>query len=181
MKLNLGFATVAAVGIGASFELSAGTLTVPTDFPKIQGAINAAVGGDVISVEPGLYVEAISFLGKGITVQSTQGPQNTTIQSPNSGTPVVTFNTSEPATAALEGFTLRGGSVGVRIDRCIPVVRNNIIKQNGTGLSFNFASPLIQGNTIVSNTPSGGLALVGSCTAQIIGNDISYNTDTGSG
>ena len=55
----------------------ADTITVhpdgpPTaDYATIQAAIAAADDGDCITVEPGTYVENIDFLGKAITVQST--------------------------------------------------------------------------------------------------------------
>ena len=57
----------------------ADTFTVPTDFATIQEAIDAAVDGDCINVEPGTYVENIDFMGKAITVQSTDGEDVTII------------------------------------------------------------------------------------------------------
>ena len=50
----------------------AGTIEVPNDFGTIQAAINAAGDGDVVVVAPGNYNEAINFIGKAITVQSSQ-------------------------------------------------------------------------------------------------------------
>ena len=61
-----------------SLAVVADTFTVappgtPADFETIQEAIDAAVDGDCINVEPGTYVENIDFMGKAITVQSTGG------------------------------------------------------------------------------------------------------------
>ncbi|MCH8913306.1 MAG: hypothetical protein IIA33_07020, partial [Planctomycetes bacterium] len=50
---------------------SAGIITVPGDYPTIQAAINASQDRDEVVVSPGTYFENISFVGKDITVRST--------------------------------------------------------------------------------------------------------------
>lgn len=45
------------------------TLLVPKQFPTIQAAVDAAVGGDVVSVGPGVYAESVSIVGKAITLR----------------------------------------------------------------------------------------------------------------
>ena len=63
----------------------AATIHVPADWPTIQAAINVAVGGDEIIagdeniVAPGTYFENINFLGKAITLRSSDGPLMTII------------------------------------------------------------------------------------------------------
>ncbi|MEZ5325625.1 MAG: LamG-like jellyroll fold domain-containing protein [Verrucomicrobiales bacterium] len=57
------------------------TLLVPTDFPGIQLAIDAAASGDTILVEPGSYTGAINFLQKDIELRSLGGPDNTILVS----------------------------------------------------------------------------------------------------
>ncbi len=61
------------------FDFSGVTISVPGDFGTIQEAINAAQGVDCILVSPGTYVENIDFLGKAITLKSTDGSEVTTI------------------------------------------------------------------------------------------------------
>jgi len=52
----------------------AATISVPTDQPTIQAAIDYELSGDVIEVAPGTYSESIDFLGKAITLRSVNGP-----------------------------------------------------------------------------------------------------------
>ena len=57
-----------------------GTLNVPDSFSTIQAAIDAAFfPGDVVLVAPGVYQENLTFLGKTITVRSSDGPAVTVI------------------------------------------------------------------------------------------------------
>src|SRR5213080_499591 len=52
---------------------------VPGDQPTIQAAIDAAVDGDVVAVDPGTYQENINLEGKAIKIASTSGPSGTII------------------------------------------------------------------------------------------------------
>ncbi|MFQ5530634.1 MAG: hypothetical protein ACE5FP_09870, partial [Gemmatimonadota bacterium] len=55
-------------------------INVPGDQPTVQDGINAAVSGqDEIVVAPGTYLETIDFLGKAITLRSSDGPEVTII------------------------------------------------------------------------------------------------------
>src|SRR5262245_51847091 len=56
-----------------------GTGTQSDPFCSIQDGIEAAVDGDLVLVAPGIYSEILSFLGKAITVASSDGPAVTTI------------------------------------------------------------------------------------------------------
>ena len=66
------------------------------------------------NVEPGTYLENIDFLGKAITVQSTDGEDVTIIDGSACTTgpdtcSVVTFANGESENSVLDGFTVTGG------------------------------------------------------------------------
>jgi hypothetical protein len=86
----------------------------PADFDNIQAAVNDCNVGDIIIVQPGLYLENINFLGKNITLTSTE-PNNpdivaSTIIDGNEAGSVVTFAGTESADCLLAGFTITRGT-----------------------------------------------------------------------
>ncbi|HEV2414781.1 MAG TPA: right-handed parallel beta-helix repeat-containing protein, partial [Candidatus Dormibacteraeota bacterium] len=203
-SFTTGFALVAFAGfLGAVPVAASSVLEVPIAFPTIQAAINAAVNGDTVLVDPGTYVENIDFKGKLITVQSAKGPSVTTIDGGNVA-PVVNFSTSETAAAVLQGFTIQHGNAtatfgyegaGVHINSASPTVEGNVITANvscadGAGISIAFASPVIRDTTINGNSKQpgcsgqggGGIYVRGAAGAQIIHNTITNNSsDFGGG
>jgi hypothetical protein len=182
---------------GRAVTLSADVINVPADQPAIQAAIAAAAGGDTVLVAPGTYVENLNFLGKAITVTSSQGPLVTVIDGNQSGS-VVTFNSGEGPSSSLNGFTIRNGKAGgpalrgggIRIENASPTITGNIIANNsagdgGGGISSSFGSPLIQGNTIADNgqivgwsggVGGGGVSVVGASSARLVNNAIVGNS-----
>ncbi len=102
--------SVAAV-VALSLTVAAqSTLTVPAQYPTIQAAIDAAVAGDTVLVDPGTYCETINFGGKDITVRSVSGPAWTIIDANDTGT-VVSFISGETSAAVLAGDPLFGGTL----------------------------------------------------------------------
>ncbi|MBS3788190.1 right-handed parallel beta-helix repeat-containing protein [Candidatus Bipolaricaulota bacterium] len=148
-------------------------LIVPDDFSTIQKAINEAGNGARIIVKPGLYKESIDFKGKSITLESTD-PENpetvkeTTIDGSETENSVVIFRNNETKETILSGFTIREGSgfppnpsansfgCGVLVVNSSPVIKNNIIKNNGYGyggglfVGYN-SSASIKDNTFENN------------------------------
>lgn len=88
---------------------SADTILVPREVPTIQGAIEVSVDGDEIVVAPGTYNERISFLGKAVTLHSSDGPAVTIIDASNLNDHVVMCTTGEGRDTVLQGFTITGG------------------------------------------------------------------------
>lgn len=101
---------------------------------SIQAAIDNAVDTDEIVVGPGTYSEMINFLGKAITLHSSDGPGVTSLDAQGTGT-VVTCDSGEGPDTVLEGFTIRGGSSsGMVNDGSSPTVRNCMFIDNSANL-----------------------------------------------
>lgn len=198
-----GGSLLAIAALGATPVRAANVLDVPGSYPTIQAAIDAASNGDTVLVAPGTYFENLSFNGKLITVESTQGPSVTIIDG-GGVAPVVNFSNAETTAAVLQGFTLQHGNApfaysyegaGVHISGASPTIVGNVITANsacgnGTGISVAFASPVIRDNTITGNfkqagcggDDGGGILVRGAASAQIIHNTITNNTsDFGGG
>jgi hypothetical protein len=177
--------------------IQAATIRVPQDQPTIQHAIVAAQDGDTVLVAPGTYYEMINFHGKGITVQSEQGPLVTIIDGHQKLGPLVTFNFGEGGTSILSGFTVRNGIAsfggGIFIQRASPVIKNNIIVHNeavvGAGILMDRSGAVIEENEIVNNRFSAtgfdqsgaGILIVGSGSARISRNSVVGNGATSVG
>ena len=78
-------------------------INVPGDQPTIQAGIDVAMNGDEVVVAPGTYFEAINFLGKAITLRSSDGPEVTIIDATDLFSSVVTCDTGEGADTVLDG------------------------------------------------------------------------------
>ena len=170
------------------------TIHVPSDYPTIQDAINNSVDGDTILVSPGTYFENIYFIGKNVTVQSTDGPDLTIIDGSQLDT-TVTFQNGESSGAVLEGFTITNGRPmsgnggGIKCSGAHPTIKNNVIKgnpsQNGAGIYLYHSSPDIHNNLIIGNYASsygGGIYCDHSSSPQISCTTIAVNSaPTGGG
>ena len=75
----------------------------------IQSAINDATHGDEIIVFPASYLEKINFLGKAITLRSSDGADVTIIDG-NGAFHVVQCVSGEGPDTILDGFTITGGN-----------------------------------------------------------------------
>ncbi len=107
-------------------------------YTTIQEAINASKNGDTVLVRPGTYQENLYVYQKGLTLQSTSGPETTVIDGGAQSTTVL-LQSEQPVT--VRGFTIRnaarsGGSHnGYGILAITPKggtvnIEDNIIKEN---------------------------------------------------
>lgn len=178
----------------------AGTLHIPADFPTIQACINAAVGRvDECVVAPGTYYEKINFLGKAITLRSSDGAEVTTIDA-SSGNAVfgcalhhfhigtaVTCHCGEGPDTILDGFTITGGTGtytnssgdptiggGMLILNSSPTVNNCIFRGNfateGGGMVNGSSCPTINNCTFHENRAPDGGGMLNSHSNTIISN-----------
>jgi hypothetical protein len=111
--------------IGAS-PLHAATLRVPTDFPKIQTAVDAAHPGDIVLVDAGTYRERVRLKDK-VSLRSARDDSAGKIGLARAeGMPplVMVF---EGATALFSNNTIRGGGVAaIRVAGTVRVTGNRI-------------------------------------------------------
>ena len=143
--------------------LCADTIHVPKDASSIPAAVNMAVNGDVILVGPGTWNATVSYRGRSITIQSTDGPETTFI-TPDPNRSCVVINSGEAA--VLDGFTVTGGTGmpylgsfaggGIYIESSDPIIRNCIITGNtsdfGGGMHIALGSPTIENCVFIENT-----------------------------
>jgi len=149
------------------------TINVPTDQPTIQAGIDVAVNGDTVIVAPGIYFENIDFLGKAITVESSDGPNVTAIDGRNPSDPdygsCVYFKSGEGLDSVLNGFTVKNGT-GTKVSS---------YERHGGGVYCKGSSPTITSNTITVNTANmqggGGGIYCYVCEPIIEGNVITGN------
>jgi predicted outer membrane repeat protein len=111
-------------------------VTSAETYSTIQKAIDAAINGDEIILDPSAYpyVESIDLKGKSITIRSID-PNDpnivaATIIQGNFTDPAVSMKNSEDANCILDGLTITKGGVGILCDASFATIRNCTIKEN---------------------------------------------------
>ena len=164
--------SVVAPGMAQSPAAATAVLTVPTQYPTIQAALDAAAIGDTVSVEPGTYHEKINFNAKNVKLVSTGGAAATVIAAPT-GTTVTTVTIGPEA--SIVGFTITGGNnyfgAGMSVNGIGTLVAKNVFQANiqmnggfGAAIGGNSASPTITQNVFNDN----------SCDAQFSSGVVSF-------
>jgi len=137
------------------------TINVPTDQATIQAGIDAAVNGDTVLVDSGLYYETIDFIGKNIVLLSSDGPSSTIIDGTGGDTTIVVNMSSWgfSADCKIDGFTIQNGLNGIAAsaDHSNPTltVRSCIITNTTTAISGHFMQSWEISNTLIINNENG--------------------------
>ena len=198
-SLLLAVMVTAIFAMATPSDVKADTLIVvstepePGQYTTIQDAIDAAVDGDTVEVDDGIYTgpgnKNLDFGGKSITVKSINGPSVTIIDCQVSGRGFY-FHSYEDYSSVVEGFTIINGFAnyggGIYCQYSSPTITNNIITENtvgssgrGGGIYCEYSSPTITNNIITENTVGsfgvgGGIYCLGS-SPNIINNIITGN------
>lgn len=110
-------------------------LRVPSQYPTIMAAVNAAFNGDTVLVASGVYNENVDFQ-KPISVISEEGPESTTIDF------IFGVDATSSGTATLEGFSVIAG-----LSPVVDIVGNSTFTiRNCRFIDFS-ADQIIQGSS----------------------------------
>jgi len=160
-QLSLFSIAGAAVLILLAGSAQANTLKVPSQYPTIQAAIDAATQGDTIRIAAGTYRESLDWEGKDLTVSGAGAGQSIIDPGPANGGPGggCLYTSGLSAASRIEGLTFQGGYQGVDL------VSNYVI---GGGMFNDNSSPTVtncafQGN---SATDGGGMSNYGNSTVS---------------
>ncbi len=157
----------------------------------LQTAIEAASEGATVWVGPGTYREAgIDFLGKALSLRSTEGPERTVIDADGRDR-VLEFQNGEQPDTVVDGFTITGGTAtmggGVYLLHTAPTLTGCTIEGNvadyGGGLYLLGGSPTLSDLVIRDNeahNEGGGLYLKSS-DPLLVAVTVTQNTAGGPG
>lgn len=149
-----------------SHTINAGCYVPVTEYATIQAAVTAANPGDTIYVAPGTYLESVTIdetghSRDGLSLLGAQAGNDARVDRHDPKKESIVNATGNPAGSAIiveamnvviDGFTVEGGgplvnATGVDLKGACPgppftpatgaVVVNNIIQNNGTGVSLN--------------------------------------------
>lgn len=126
------------------------TLRVPEDYPTILAAVDVAVSGDTVLVGPGVWTRgedrgyaALAFPTGGVTIASTDGAANTTLDISELGpisAAIYVSGATEPV--VVDGFRFVGRTTTLENSVCILaagseqlIVKNSIFEGNETAFS----------------------------------------------
>ena len=184
----------AALAFALAMSAAATTWYVPTQYRRIQAAIDAAAGGDTVLVSDGMYTgrgnRDIDFGGKAVVVMSETGPRATIIDcegselDPHRG---FHFQSGEDSASVVRGFTIQGGYAeeggGILCELSSPMIVDNVIRGNvatwGGGIYCgDYSLATISRNTITGNEAEwdgGGIYCYFHSRSTIAWNEISGN------
>ncbi len=127
------------------------------DFPTIQAAVDAAIGGEVIALRAGVYAgpgnRDIDLAGKAVTITGL-GPDPAVIDCENLGRGFLCDSGEGPGTI-LHGLKIVHAGSGVVCNNGSPTLISCVIESCTDGVEINDANPKLVDCTIRANSHSG--------------------------
>jgi parallel beta-helix repeat protein len=122
---------------------------------SIQGAVNAVSDKYIVYVSKGTYYEDINISNKNIALIG-EAPVNTVlISSETFSTNTININNGNTGYAVVNGFTIRGGNIGINIAAdCKAYISNNIVEGNTRGICVQ-KEVILKNNAIKNNSEDG--------------------------
>jgi hypothetical protein len=133
---NLGISPILRVHVQNQPLPGPRLLWVPSDFPTIQAAINAAADFDTIRVKDGTYYETLNLFGKGIWIESEHGPTRCMVNDSGANNAFLVVACSTPAT--IRGFWITGTGylLGMREGAQANFYNNIVVSDSADGTVF---------------------------------------------
>lgn len=156
-------------------KASPAIIKVPQDYTTIQEAINQANPGDTIQVSSGTYQENL-FINKTLTLIG-EDKNNTILEGSGCGNAVIQANLT---TVNISGFTIKGGSNGIWLEKCSgSVINGNNVNATDRSIWLHYShNNTVSDNTVMGNFSWRGIVLCGqSSNNTIIRNTIKDNEE----
>ena len=164
-----------AIPISPPAEASSRIIHVPSNYPTIQAAVNAASPGDTIIVRDGTYTENVDVNKDHLTIQSQNGAEKTIVQAANADDNIFEVIADY---VNISGFTVRGASeapsCGIHLKSNNSKISNNTISNNYWGMDISSSLHISIINNLVSHNEN-GIFLTSSNSNTITNNRVSYN------
>ncbi len=131
---NMGVSPILRMNVANTVVLGPHVIWVPDSFATIQSAINASTDYDTIRVRDGIYYETLNLFGKGIWIESENGPMRCTIDDAGA------FNAfaipSNSIDATIRGFWMTGSRylISMHIGSQIGLYNNILSGDSADGL-----------------------------------------------
>ncbi|MHB8994362.1 MAG: right-handed parallel beta-helix repeat-containing protein [Armatimonadota bacterium] len=171
---------VIALWVVVASTAEAATRIVPTDFPTIQGAVNASRSGDVVIVAPGTYSENVVIADKRLFLRSINSHNESTVAATiidltgRTG-PGLEVKGSGAQGTTVSGFTVRNSAAeGIVVSGTAATIEYCQIRQNQLA-GIRSAGGCVADNIVSGNGTDG--ILVSNC--QVKDNSVSENGGCG--